>query len=302
MPGSRKSKRAPQIKVTGLTAADYFVSEEEAAQRAVDEYKHIANLEARRRAQTIEIGTGKPIALTFIADIHAGSSGTDYPRLFEEIELINSTPGMYVCTVGDMVDNFILTKLAFIRFDTRLNIGDEWAITRKVLKAIAQKHLLAVGGNHDKWTQMMSGVDYFRSVLDSINTTTLYDSDDSRVTLKVGGASWPGRLRHKWRGSSIYNPTHGMERAYSFDHDFIWAVGAHTHVSGLARQFNASGRDTGMAVLCGAYKRIDPHARTVGFPHPNKSTAVTILFDPATGSMTGFDNLGTAARAIRAMQ
>ncbi len=294
--------RTPMIKVSGLTASDLLIDGDEAAQRAVIEYQRTAQLEEKRRTQHIEIDTDQPFGIVWLADVHAGSSGTDYERLFKEIEIINGTPGLYIGTVGDLVDNFILTKLAFIRHDTRLNISDEWAIVRKILKAIAPKHLIAVGGNHDHWTRVMSGIDYFHSVLNAISPTTLYDSDDCRFTLKAGHSVWPGRVRHRWRGSSIYNPTHGMERAYAFDHDFVFAVGAHTHVSGLARQFNASGRATGLAVLCGAYKRTDPHAITMGFPTPNRSTAMTIMFDPATGSMTGFDNLETAAKTIGAFR
>lgn len=291
----------PEIGFTssGVKAADYTVDEQDATRRAESAFGRARDLETRRRRQVIEFSSDRMIGLANLADIHAGGSGVDYPRLFSELELINETPGLFVATVGDMVDNYILTKLAFAQRDSPLSIGDEWALTRRVLNLIAPRHVLAVAGNHDAWTHVLAGIDYFQVVLSSINPDALYDTDDSRVVIKIGDRRWPGRLRHKWRGHSIYNPTHGIERGYMFDHDFIWGVGAHTHVSGLARTFNASG-ENGIAILCGTYKRIDDYARVGGFPSPNRSTAVVILFDPNTGGMVGIDSLKLASDILKA--
>lgn len=298
----RRQTARPDIgfRSSGVKAADYVIDETDASSRAIDAFRRTNEIDQRRRSQVIEFDTDRMVGLANLADIHAGGTGVDYPRLFSELELINSTPGLFVATVGDMVDNYILTKLAFVQRDNPLSIGDEWAITRRVLNLIAPRHVLAVGGNHDAWTTIASGVDYFGAVLSAVSPETLYDTDDSRVTIKIGDRRWPGRLRHKWSGHSIYNPTHGIERGFLFDHDFAWGVGAHTHVSGLARTFNASG-ENGLAVLCGTYKRIDDYARVGGFPKPNRSTAVVILFDPATGGMVGIDNLATAAEILTAV-
>lgn len=297
------TKRAAHVigfKSRGVKASDYVIDEDDALKRAEAAHIGALDLESRRASQVIEFDTDRLFGVANLADIHAGSSGVDYPRLIRELELINRTPGLFATTVGDMVDNFILTKLAFARRDSRISIGDEWAITRKVLRLLVPKHLLAVGGNHDFWTKLMAGIDYFQSVLTSISPDTLYDTDDCRVLFKACGHEWPGRLRHKWRGSSIYNPTHGIERGYLFEYDFLWGVGAHTHASGVARTFNAGGRN-GLAVLCGAYKRIDEYARQSGFPGANQSTAVVILFDPKTGGMMGVDNLQLAADILTAV-
>jgi hypothetical protein len=77
-------------------------------------------------------------------------------------------------------------------------------------------------------------------------------------------------------------------------------MGAHTHVSGLTRAFNVEGR-TGVAMLAGSYKRYDTYANDLGLPAPNQSTAVTVIIDDEDRSLTGFDNLDTAARYMDAM-
>jgi hypothetical protein len=81
----------------------------------------------------------------------------------------------------------------------------------------------------------------------------------------------------------------------------VWGVGAHTHASGLARQFNNSGAD-GLALLCGSYKRVDKYAKQSGFPRPNASAAVAIIFDERTRTMQGFNDLQLAAQTLTALR
>ena len=288
------------VKITGLQARHYQRDTDEVLKEALKEWDRTQRREDKRAKQVIEFDRG-PIGLALMADLHFGSPGTDYGRVFADAELIAKTEGMYAGTVGDLVDNFILAKLAHARRDNRLLIEDEWTLVKKFMSLIGPKLLLAVGGNHDYWTRLAAGIDFFTEILNGINPDALYDEDDSRVTIKIGAVSWPGRIRHKWRGASIYNETHGIERAGKWDHDFVWGVGAHTHVSGLARQFNNSG-ENGLALLCGAYKRVDKYARSHGFVKANQSAAVAIIFDERNGSMQGFNDLNLAARILTALR
>jgi hypothetical protein len=252
-----------------------------------------------RQTQRIRFRRG-PIAIAFAADLHLGSTGVDYERVFREAQIIAETDGMYLMLVGDLVDNFILAKLVCARWSTAVSLEEEWVLLKKYLDVVADKLLVSVSGNHEKWTYALSGIDYFKEALARVRRDVVYDTDDALVRLEVGRAVFPTRLRHRWLGNSIYNPTHGIERAYRFDGDFIVGVGGHDHAAGLARQFNAGGR-TGMAVLCGSYKRVDPFARAKGFARPNGSTAVTVIFDE-DGTMIGIDRLEYAASVIRKLR
>ena len=80
--------------------------------------------------------------------------------------------------------------------------------------------------------------------------------------------------RHKWRGSSIYNATHGQERGARFDDpNFDVYVGAHVHKGAMAREFiHDAGRR--LAMLTGTYKAVDDYASSEGFPRNDASTAV----------------------------
>ena len=55
-----------------------------------------------------------------MGDQHIGNAGTDYRRMYDEAELINSIPGAYVWQMGDVVDNFIVGKLMAENFKESL--------------------------------------------------------------------------------------------------------------------------------------------------------------------------------------
>ena len=299
-PAAPTTRPKPAHTAQGVRVSDYTVDGAAVLVRAQQEWRRTADLEQRRAQQTLEFADG-PIGIAQLADQHLGDHGTDYDRIFEDARLIAETDGLYAGTLGDVVNNFIILKLAHARAGSHITIPEELALAREYLRLIGPKLLYAVGGNHDWWTAKMAGIDYFADVLASVNPDVLYDQDDSHITLRVAGAAWRLRLRHKWRGNSIYNPTHGIERAHKWDHDFDLGVGAHTHESGLARPFNASGRD-GLAVLCGSYKRVDHYARQSGFPKANPSAAVVVIFDPASGTMSGYTDVALAVRVLTALR
>jgi hypothetical protein len=259
---------------------------------AVSEHK----LERPARAATLTFPYG-PVCVVFSADWHLGSDGTNYARLEDELGLIVDTPGMYAGFVGDMVDNFIIGKLLGLRMATSFHVTEEWAMARYALEMIAPKLLFAVGGNHDAWTTKAAGIDYLADMVKQVAAVP-YDADDLTVDLHVGRTCYTIRARHKWRLNSMLNPTHGIEQASRFDkgRPFDVGVGAHTHASGLSREFNNGGR-TGLAVLCGAYKREDDFARQMGFPAPNQATSVAVIFDEA--GIWGTSNLTAAADYMR---
>lgn len=254
-----------------------------------------------RRKQNQSIAFDRsPVALVFVADVHLGNKGVDYDRLFREAEIIANTPGMWLISMGDLLDNFILPKMIHARFDNEVTPIGEWTLVKKYLGVVAPKLIASVNGNHEFWTTALTGIDYFKDVLERVNPDAIYDPDDALITLKVNAAEFPMRIRHLWQGNSIWNPTHGVERAAKFDGDFTIGIGGHTHASGLARQMNVAGK-TGMAVLCGSYKAFDPYARQKGFAKPNGSTAVTLILSD-DGSIVGVDRLETAARMIKRLR
>jgi len=282
----------PDVVISGVRAGEHPATVDDAIVRAKEEWRKTNIVSARKETQSLSFDRA-PVCLVFMADVHAGSPGTDYPRVFEEAEIVSKTPGMYAVLVGDMLDQFVIGNLRNVRFYSRFALSDEWALVKGFLELLSHKVVLSVAGNHDNWSSYLIGVDYYRSVLAAIRPDALYDENDCKFSMHIPGHQWRFRIRHKWNGNSIYNPTHGVERAAKWDHDFDIGVGAHTHKSGLARPFNNAGR-TGWALLCGSYKRVDDFARKIGFPKPNEAAAISLVFTEG-GGVVYFDRLTDAA-------
>lgn len=278
--------------------------EEEVYQRALAQYRKARALADRKWRQSI-VWNAPAVALVFVGDQHLGDPGTDLPRCFREAELIRDTPGMYAWLMGDLLNNFVIGRLRQARDNVALGICDEWALVRRYLRVIGPKVVGVTGGNHDHWSALLTGVDYFREVIAGIAPDVLYDSDDSRVALTVGGReaghTFKLRARHKWRGHSMWNVTHGQERSAHFDEDADIYVGAHTHAAGVARGFTMGGKSK-LAMQCGSYKAhdIDAYSRREGFHMPNSTTAVTAILTER-GDATGFESLDLAADVIEGL-
>jgi len=266
----------PRVEGSNLLGAEY--DDADVWSRAVEESGKRRKKEQRKKNSAIEFSHG-PIALVYLADVHAGSTGVDYRRLDRDLSIIESTPGMYAVTVGDLVDNFIVGRLQAVRFGAKFTVREEWVLAKMVLARIGPKLVSSVAGNHDLWTFKTSGIDFLEELLANINPGALYQRFDQPFILSVDSAEYAIRVRHNWRGSSIYNPTHGIERAAKFDkgRHFDVGIGAHTHASGLYRQFNNGGK-TGHAILCGSYKVYDTFADETGYPLANESSAVAMVF------------------------
>lgn len=275
------------------------VDEEAVWQRAVSISQRVLESADRRPVVSFPYG---PVCIVNFADWHLGSSGTDYARLEEELTLVRDTPGMFAGFVGDALDNFIIGKLAMLRIDkTPFRVSEEWAMVKRGLGLIASKLLYVVDGNHDQWTYALSGIDYFGEVAEQMRPGVIYARDELLLDVNIGSGGVALRVRHKWRGTSIYNDTHGIERAAKFDKGvaFDIGVGAHTHASGLNREFNNGGK-TGLAQLCGTFKRVDGYAIQNGFHRPNQATGVATVMD-GSGILFGTTNLQAAAAFMQVL-
>ena len=290
----------PKPRIEGVTLAEGdAVDEDEVWRLALQKSEKKRGIEEKKADAIIEFPHG-PVCLAFFADQHAGSVGTDYARIDRDVQIVRDTPGMYAVQHGDIVNNFIIGKLQAIRFGAEFSICQEWTLAKRVLRMLAPKLLVSISGNHDLWTYALTGIDYLKEVHRELNPDILYAKYDMPFVLSVGGNEFRIRARHSWKGSSIYNDTHGIERASKFDkgREFDVGIGAHTHASGLYRQFNNGGK-TGHAILCGSYKVYDDFTDRHGFSQSNESAAVAMVFSES--GAWGTNDLEIAAGYMRTM-
>jgi hypothetical protein len=296
-------RNAPTLsEVSGVMPGAALPDPDEVFERACTEWRNAERLIAARANQRLSWDYG-PIALVNTADWHLGGSGVDYPRLDRELHIIADTPGMFAIGAGDLLDQMIVGRLLDERKGTRLSVRDEWVLLRRELAVIAPKLVAIITGNHDNWAEALTGISYFERELADLQPRALYDTQDARVTVSVGDWDVPVRIRHKWRGSSIYNPTHGIERAAKWDHNFVIGFGAHTHRGGVCRDFNLGNGNIGVAAMAGSYKLLDgdAYARRQGFARPAETTSVAVVINAEQRSLTGFNDLASCAEYMEAV-
>lgn len=240
-------------------------------------YKEVRQIQQHKKTQSIHLGD-KPTGIAFLSDLHLGNAGTDYAAVLKDTQRIASTPGMYAAFHGDGIDNWITTKLQGLQRNQAVSFQNELIMFRRWLEMISEKLLLVVSGNHDNWTNKLSGIDIIPTLLG--DTHVLYDPYEVRATITCGDGSWETLIRHKWKYSSIFNPTHGIE--VGFDRltlPFDIGVGGHTHIGTLFRPFYRHSKER-LALLTGAYKRVDSFSKEIGYAETLDNGCGAIIFLP----------------------
>ena len=246
----------------------------------------------RKDIPFVTFPANESFAIVFLSDLHIGNAATDYENLRRDAEIIRTTDNMYAFFHGDGIDNWIVGKLQSLQRGQSIPFDSEMALFQAWITTIQPKLIGVVAGNHDNWTKKMAGIDYLKHISPPF---AMYDANEVIFRLLWGSNSKTIAVRHKWRGTSILNPTHGMERA-SKDIDADIYVGGHTHIGTLFRDFVVRQRDR-IAVLTGTYKVVDSYGDELGLPPPQHSGCGAIVFDP-DGSMTVMRNLTEAARYL----
>jgi molybdenum-dependent DNA-binding transcriptional regulator ModE len=292
-PGPRTVPKLLSVDGTEATRTHDALSIRQEAQRRYEEKKKRA---LRKRDQHIRFDSG-PIAMIFLGDQHFGNAGTDTQRAFDEQETILNTPGAYCWQMGDLVDNFIVGRLMAENMKPSTPVAEQWVLAEDYLYGFKDKLLAYCGGNHGAWTLKVSGIDYRRDITPQ---GVLYDGDRLDATVHVGEASYRITSRHKWRGSSIYNPTHAQERgAFKDDPNFDIYVGAHVHRGAISREF-IHNRQRKISVLTGTYKTFDDYALQEGFESNDASTGVAVVMHE-DGSFFGTSNLKACLHYMRSL-
>lgn len=270
------------IIVGGMDTEPFEPSEETWARALSIEGRQAQRREWRNSRRVIfEEG---PVALIAVADLHLGGRGVSYSALDEDLRIISylANTGVQVAVVldGDLVDNFIIGRLARLRLNVSPFLAiEEWGLVDYALERLAPYLIGSVAGNHDNWSFAVSGIDVLRQRHQSLTPGILYDPNELSFVLQVGECEVGVTARHDWRGHSMFNPSHGIEhKHHTRGRQFDIAIGAHKHRGGLAREID-NGAQVGHALVCGSYKKEDEHALKVGFPPPLPTAAVCSVVD-----------------------
>lgn len=211
---------------------------------------------------TVSLPDSKPIALSFISDMHIGSPFVDYEALFSDIETIRDTPGFYVCMGGDGYDNFLPGFKDAGAVAGQLQPPQIQLLTyEKILEELGDKLVGIVGGNHNEKVSKATGVSPEYFVYRGVKCPYLRQGGLLRVNL--GGVEYQILWKHNYRfGSSLnqFNSHHRMlEMLYPMA-DIV--VTEHEHNPGIetVERFDLGLARTVVSIRTGSYKGADPYS------------------------------------------
>lgn len=277
----------------GVIPSDMDIDPIEVLEKAKRAQKKSSVLAKKRQEQFVVFPGNLPVGLALLADWHIGGQGVDYTALERDINSIYETEGMYGGYTGDGVDNWIWNRFMRLQRDQAIQHCEEWALLEYFL--LRAKLVVAVAGNHDNWSRMMAGSDRIRECLK--HTRVLYDRHEVEFTLQLASASWKVKIRHKWKGNSVFNDTHGIEVGWQRGtSEFDIGVGGHTHRATLMRPF-VRHHEKKLAVLLGTYKTDDEYGRELGAAQSHGRGCGAIIFFP-DGRMFACEDLTTAAEFL----
>lgn len=259
--------------------------------------KLATDAETTQREATVWIKTDDPIAVVFSSDWHFGSLAMSYAEWRAAIDFILTTPGVYVATVGDLIENTVSFK----------NLAHVWeqvvspALQRKAIGSLlreladAGKILGGWFGNHDdERDERLIGQSLIAPEFARIKRPYFSVAGDMRLKVgKVKPAEYVISGLHKARFNSYLNETHSAgqtHRIYKPHADVV--VTAHTHAPAMHWCYrpDASGAEKPVVfVRTGTYKTgwlgDNLSAR---YYRPGLLGAPTLVFTPLSKSITPF--------------
>jgi len=294
--GGRYSVRVPRINSKGRIRLGTYPTLEEAL-RVRNEYLKIEVLQGmpileqyaheklHPYLRTVKIPLSfrrRAVGLVFFSDLHFGSDGTFYQNIKEDTECVMRNPDMRIVMYGDIIDNFVVGRLQALQRTQGMPHREELRLGREWLQYTKPKMDLLVAGNHDLWTESVSGVSLYEYLLqeDADDFPFYYHPYEIVADIETPVKTYNMVVRHKWRGTSRKNPTIGIENSWE-ERPIPFDIGVmgHFHVASLYRQFIKQ-HQVRHAIITGTYKLIDDYPVELGLAASvGVGSGVLIFFD-----------------------
>lgn len=270
------------------------------------ENAEVRNSFERRPSNSIEskINTDKHIAIVFSGDWHIGAEGVNYQALKDMIQTVKETENMYICTVGDLIENTFQFHNQSTILDQVIHPKQQVIMLEGIIREFIgnEKLICGASGNHeDKRFEKYLGY----STMDSLFAGSHYFQGKGIVFLKVGDIEYSITVMHKARSKSKLNLTLGQMREfqYCFPSDIIACGHYHSpviqwHPKYLRDSQKGIGGET-VFVQCGTYKTKDLYAER-GFD-PGMIADPVVVLNPKTKEMTPFPTVKRAKVYLEAV-
>lgn len=270
----------PQVPyATPLPDPDLPIDAILAHRKAAFERKH-AHHQAKRWRK-YRVPTSGPYALMFFGDPHLDDDGCHLPLWDSHVDLAASTDHLYAVNIGDTTNNWA-GRLARLWADQNASAETARKLVKHYLAERGIPWLLWLSGNHDMWDGPVGRAVFENHAPEFV---TLEDWQ-AKVTL-VSPCGTKIRLwaAHNFKGNSIWNNLHGLERAAQMQDWAHLYVAGHHHDSGLRQGENTHRHFVYNLMRVRGYKYMDHYADVHGFGEHEYGAAGVAIVDPAADNL-----------------
>ena len=246
-----------------------------------------------KRWRQFDVPIAGPYALMFFGDPHVDDNGCHWPLLQKHCELARDTEGLYAINIGDTTNNWVgrLAKL-WANQDTSASTARKMA--KWLLHDSGVPWFIWLHGNHDMWDGPVS-----TTWFNAIKPHHVHMDDwQSKFTLRSpNGFDFRVWAAHNFKGTSVWNNLHGLEKAAQMQDWAHLYVAGHHHDTGLRQGENPHRQFCYWLMRVRGYKFMDEYAELHGFgehqfgasglvvvdPDASKPNAVQCFLDPFEG-------------------
>ncbi|MEA1998223.1 MAG: metallophosphoesterase [Euryarchaeota archaeon] len=259
------------------------------------------SFDKRQYEAKVAVDTSKPIAITFVSDVHFGNQHTDYEAFERDIATIVESPDVYLFKGGDWPDKFMPTfKDGTAVLGQLTPPQTQVLIIEKMMDYLGDKILVAIGGNHDKMDEKLTGISSEYMIHKGKPFPYLHEG--GLIKLLVGKTSYNFLWKHHYRfNSSVnqFNSHHRMLEQLYPDTDIV--VTEHEHNPGIevVEKYEYDARRQVVNIRTGTYKIDDPYSMArwkAGRPGPQ--TVVLFPDQKKIVPFTGGDAINDAKKYI----
>lgn len=265
--------------------------------------RYVRQSAARRKAEWLPINLpevdGSPFAVAWVGDPHMDDQNCAWPQLVEDLSRIKETPGVYGANLGDLTNNWV-GRLTRLYADQSTSKQDARRLAAWFLKGCGVDWRLSILGNHDVWNEG-------DAILGLIADNAFYVADwSAKVEFRAGQHRFRVHAAHDFKGSSIYNKTHGPAKAAIFSGgEAELYVAGHTHTV-ASQAFEAGPGNFVRIVRASGYKGHDMHAVVNGYKQAQCGASVLTIFNPNARSKAGrvmvFEDLAAGCEVLTALR
>lgn len=222
-----------------------------------------------QKTTTIRIDDNRPVGVCVVSDVHAGARGVRYDLFRRDLDLIASTPGLYVIFNGDLIEAVMpQAKNGTALFSGLFNSPDEQAayiLLRLSREDLRGKILAIAEGNHDHAITRWAGVEKLSGIARTL-AVPYFSEAGGKIAVEVGNQRYVIYARHQHPGVSQISPSNSSRRAWQEFPDFENAdvvVLSHLHFPDT-HVTPRKGRDV-VWFRSGTYKTSDSWAESRGY-------------------------------------